>query len=168
VTTPAADDRRPLTARARAFLAFVATPADAALLARMFAWRVCLPVLKYVLPLPQLVRLMSARAGRSQRARERRIAAMTAWLYRPAGILAADENCLERSLLTYRYLGRAGAEPTLVVGMRRGSAPVPRGHVWVMVDRRPVAETHGSLEPFVPVVSFNARGRARACGEPHP
>jgi hypothetical protein len=148
-------------------IAFLATPADAALLARMFAWRLCLPVLKYAMPLPRLVRLMSTRArrGDSGAGRERRIVAMTTWLYRPAGSLATDDDCLERSLLSYRYLSREGAEPRLVVGMRRGSDqarrgsdPSPRGHVWVTIRGRSPNDTEAFLERFAPVVTFGPGG----------
>lgn len=141
-------------------MAFVATPGDAALLARMFAWRLCLPVLKYVLPLPRLVRLMSSRPRRGglRRPRERRIATMAAWLYRRGGILATDDNCLERSLLAYRYLAREGSAPTLVVGMRPDSDANPRGHVWVTVSGRSVTDTETSLDAFRTVVSFGADG----------
>jgi hypothetical protein len=156
-----ASQRRSLAQRARSFLEFLDTPADAALLARMLAWRVSLPLLKHMLALPRLARLMCARASPDPRrpARERRIATMTAWLYRPGGTLAARDNCLERSLLAYRYLSREGAEPTLVVGMRRvpnhGEA---RGHVWVTVDDNPVIDTESSLAAFAPVVSFGPGG----------
>jgi hypothetical protein len=149
-----------LAARAGAFLAFLGTPADAALFARMFAWRLCLPGLKYVLPLPRLARLMSVRARDDRRrlARERRILALTQRLYEPNALLAADDDCLERSLLAYRYLAREGADPRLVVGMREASGD-PRGHVWVTVDGRPVTDTAELIDSFAPIVSFGAGGR---------
>ena len=149
-----------LTSRAGAFLAFLATPADAALFGRMFAWRLCLPGLKYALPLPRLARLMSARARDDRRrpGRERRILALTQRLYEPNALLAADDDCLERSLLTYRYLAREGADPRLVVGIREASGEGARGHVWVMVDGRPVTDTEELIDSFAPIVSFGAAG----------
>ena len=152
-----------LASRARAFLAFLATPADAALYARMFAWRLFLPGLKYMLPLPRLARLMSARTRRGGRRleRERRVVTLTASLYEPNGALAADDDCLERSLLAYRYLAREGADPRLVIGMREASGQGERGHVWVTVDGRPVTDSREVVDSFVPVVSFDAGGRRR-------
>jgi transglutaminase superfamily protein len=152
-----------LASRAGAFMAFLGTPADAALFARMFAWRLCLPGLKYALPLPRLARLMSVRARGDRRwpARERRILALTERLYEADAFLAADDDCLERSLLTYRYLARAGADPRLVVGMRE-AARDPRGHAWVTVDGRPVTDTEELVDSFAPIVSFGAGGTRQA------
>ena len=68
-------------------------------------------------------------------------------------------NCLERSLGAYRLLCRAGASPALVVGMRRGSRTGVDGHVWVVVDGRPLAENETFLAGFGRVLAFDASGR---------
>ena len=68
-------------------------------------------------------------------------------------------NCLERSLGAYRLLCRAGASPALVVGMRRGSRTGVDGHVWVVVDGRPLAEDETFLAGFGRVLAFDASGR---------
>src|SRR5262249_36016492 len=92
-----------------------ASPRDAWLLARMLAWRPALPLLKGRLALPKLAQLMwqapaaPARAGRADR-----VADFVPRLYR----LRGDGICLERSLLAYRFLSEAGADPRLVVGVR--------------------------------------------------
>jgi Transglutaminase-like superfamily len=164
VSASAPTRRRILAGRARAFVALLAKPGDAALVGRMLAWQLCLPILKYLLPLPGLVRLMysPARSTSRQPSRERRIASVTAWLYRSPAATVAGDNCLERSLIAYRYLGREGADPTLVVGMRRGPGEDVEGHVWVTVAGEPVTDTRAALEPFSPVVSFGSGGRARS------
>jgi hypothetical protein len=135
----------------------VASPSDAWLAVRMVSWSLILPALKFALPLPRLVRLMSARRGRSRdEQRERQIAQLSRLLYQ-ARALALSDNCLERSLITYRYLGAAGAEPTLVVGMKPGETVA--GHVWLTVDGKPIHERPEWLVGYVPVVSFDAAGK---------
>jgi hypothetical protein len=132
----------------------ITSPSDVWLLARMTAWAPGLLVLKRTVPLPRLVALMETRPRRPSRdlALEGRIARMARLLYRGRPGTFRD-NCLERSLLTYRFLGRAGADPELVVAMRKGEEGV-RGHVWVTVGGRPVHEEPAELEPYVPVMSF--------------
>ena len=127
------------------------TVSDLTLLARMSGWAVVLPALKFVLPLPRLVRLVTpARPAQRDRAREQRVTRLAARLYRTPRL--GRDNCLERSLVTYRYLRRTGSEPTLVVGMR--AEDELRGHVWVTVDGHPVHDTTEFLAGFVPLMSF--------------
>ena len=71
---------------------------------------------------------------------------------------ASGGNCLERSLILYRYLSRANADPHLVIGMARPDTYL--GHVWVTVDDRPLLETPETLGSYTEVVSFG-RGGAR-------
>jgi hypothetical protein len=126
---------------------------DLWLLARMSGWAALLPALKFLLPLPRLVALVTpaGRAPARDQAREQRVARLAERLYRTAPRLSRD-NCLERSLVTYRYLARAGSEPVLVVGMRKQEEL--HGHVWVTLDGRPVHDTDEFLAGFVPVMTF--------------
>ena len=148
----------------RALRRCVNSPSDVLLLARMTAWAPSLPVLKRTVPLPRLVRLMAS--GPRQRPRdtalEQRIARMARLLYR-GKLGTLQNNCLERSLLTYRFLGRAGADPELVVGARQGEEAL-QGHVWVTVDGRAVHEDPDELEPFVRVMSFRGGDLQRSAG----
>ncbi|MEA2403493.1 MAG: Transglutaminase-like superfamily [Thermoleophilaceae bacterium] len=130
------------------------------LLGRMLAWRAALPVLKWALPLPRLVRLMAAPQAVDGRRpdRERAVAALAHGLSGPRGVAALD-NCLERSLVLYRYLGRSGARPELVVGVGKRDESVA-GHVWVLLDGEALYETPASLSEFAPIVSFDAEGRS--------
>ena len=136
----------------------LATPADVLLLVRMLGWAPLLPLLKYVVPLRRLVRLAAAPPRRSERdrAEEARIARLAQLLYRGQR-LGVRDNCLERSLLTYRYLGRANADPRLVVGVRKDESGV-LGHVWVTVDGEPVHDPPQALDDLVPMMSFDAAG----------
>jgi hypothetical protein len=131
-------------------------PATASLLIRMGAWSLVLPMLKHVLSLPTLVRLMS---GQSRRERsdenEKQIVRSARRVYR----LRPPGSCLERSLLAYRYLSTAGADPQLLVGVRRDDRDLV-GHAWVLVDGSPLYESSASLESFVPVVAFAPDGSA--------
>jgi hypothetical protein len=45
------------------------------------------------------------------------------------------------------------------VGMRRGSRTGVDGHVWVVVDGRPLAEDETFLAAFGRVLAFDASGR---------
>jgi hypothetical protein len=79
--------------------------------------------------------------------REQRTIRVVARLSRTSG-----GNCLERSLVLYRYLARANADPHLVVGMAKPDEYL--GHVWVTVDGRPLLETSETLGGYTEVVSF--------------
>jgi hypothetical protein len=135
----------------------VASPGDALLLARMAAWTLVLPALKYLLPLKRLVRLAAGDDGGVRApAREQKIADLVRVLYRSPAAVVRD-NCLERSLVTYRYLGRAGARPELVVGMGKDGGDL-LGHVWVTVDGEPLYDSPEKLGQFVPIAVFDSSG----------
>ena len=132
------------------------SPADGSLLARMLVWRAVLPALKRTLPLPRRVRLMAGRpAGRPRD--HARAAAIVDLADRVYGYRRAGDGCLERSLVAYRYLGRAGVDPVLVVGLRKWEGH-PRGHAWVLVDGGPIHDAPGSLAVFAPVATFRSDG----------
>jgi hypothetical protein len=145
-------------ARLRRAARAVSSPTDAALAARMIAWALALPVLKVALPLRRLVVLMAvagAPAARDAEA-ERAIATLARLTHRAVG-LGRRDNCLERSLLAYRYLASANADPVLVVGTCVGSRAV-EGHVWLTVDGRPVHDESAAVARFTPVIAFDATG----------
>lgn len=77
-------------------------------------------------------------------------------LYR-TGLDRADDNCLERCLLAYRFLAQAGAEPQLECGVRRVGGEL-RGHAWIVVDGRALAHTDEDIETFTPIATFGHRG----------
>jgi hypothetical protein len=130
--------------------------ATVSLVARMGAWSLVLPALKHLLPLPRVVRLMArGSAGARSRDRERLVERIAGRIYRGR----KPGTCLERSLLAYRYLSDANAEPQLVIGVRRDERDV-LGHAWVLVDGAPVYEASETLSMFLPVVTFDARGDA--------
>ncbi|HMA33570.1 MAG TPA: lasso peptide biosynthesis B2 protein [Chloroflexia bacterium] len=130
----------------------------------ILAWMGALPVLKYLLPLRTLVRIMWAapRPRPPGAGPPLQTAALIRRLYTvPRRV--RDANCLERSLLTYRFLARQGVAPQLVIGMRRAPGGV-LGHVWVLVDQQPVGESGASVQEFRPVAVFGARGQVQAPG----
>ena len=139
--------------RTRALVALLASPRDAWLAIRALGWLGILPVLKRTLPLQRLARLMWLRPhgeGRSTE-REQRVIRIVSGLSRASG-----GNCLERSLVLYRYLARANADPRLVVGMSRPEEYL--GHVWVIVDGRPLLDTPETLGSYTEVVRFGGDG----------
>ncbi len=143
--------------RARTAARLPRSPSHLWLLCRMAAWAAVLPVLKVALPLPRLVRLFAARPRTRQRdaETEQRVVTSAARLYR-SRLVAKSDNCLERSLITYRYLARINARPRLVVGMGRRGEVV--GHVWVLLDGTPVHDDEEALRDLVPVVGFGPEG----------
>jgi hypothetical protein len=148
------------TARRRTHLlvSLITTPTDGWLALRMVGWRAVLPLLKRRLSLGRLVRLMHA-GGKSHSPPEElqaRIAELARVVYRSQHF-SRRGNCLERSLVMYRYLSAAGADPELVVGMRRGEDAL-RGHAWVSVHGNPIEEPPDSLEGLVQIVAFGGDG----------
>ena len=131
------------------------TPADAWLVIRMFGWRLALPALKRMLTLDTLAPAMRARPGRSSE--EERVVRLASWVYgsRP---LTGGDNCLERSLLLYRYLSRTDPDARLVVGFRSSGQAV-EGHAWVVVGDRAIAAHTDGREPYAPLISFGRDGR---------
>ena len=112
------------------------------------------------MPLPSLVRLMAARADvRADRhGRAQRIADLAERVF---GLRNSDQNCLERSMVSYRYLSKAGADPQLVIAVRKGTAPA-RGHAWVTVDGMPVHDSPSVLHDFESLVTFDSAGHLRS------
>ena len=132
----------------------------AGLAARMWLWAAALRVVKHVVPLPVLVRAVARRSRISVKDSTLRpllaayLASKRRFPFRPPG------NCLERSLVVYRWLAEAGEEPELVVGVRRSPRGV-EGHVWVTVDGTPLGEEPEDLAGFAQIVTFDASGRQR-------
>jgi hypothetical protein len=129
------------------------------LLARLWFWAALVRSLKHVVTIVVLVRVVHARplAGGSQSG----LAGRLDVLFRRAGRFPRrpPSNCLERSLAAYRLLCRAGAQPELVIGMKRTPGGRIEGHTWVVLDGRPLGEDTGALAGFAPVLAFDARGR---------
>jgi hypothetical protein len=130
------------------------SPAGVWLLARMLAWRLVLPLLKRALPLPQLVRLAATPRRRHRFAPAQVVAAS----HRLFGTRTpASSDCLERSVLTYRFLAEVGAQPQLVCGMQRSGGHVI-GHAWVVVGDAPVDEPPDAVARYATVLAFDASG----------
>jgi hypothetical protein len=96
--------------------------------------------------------------GPRDRASERQIVALSSQLARLRPPRFRD-NCLERSLLAYRFLTRANADPRLVVGVRIGENGL-LGHAWVTLDGEPIHESSAAISEFSRVVEFGPDGAA--------
>lgn len=116
----------------RLVLCFSAAPR---LTAELLAWRVSLPFAKRALTVQTLARIMWAGSRSAQKPDVERIAGFLG----QGGRWLVSGNCVERSLVLYRLLSRAGADPALVLGMRPGTARAA-GHAWVEVGGRPLAD----------------------------
>jgi len=138
----------------------ISGPSEALLTARMLFWASLLPLLKRTLPLPRLVSIMVPRRRRRgpDPVREEVVVTVARWIYRTR---ALRDNCLERSLLTYRYLPAGDDDALLVLGMRSGDDGPP-GHAWLTVHGVAVHDTDATLAQLVPVVAFDLEGRRRS------
>jgi hypothetical protein len=67
-----------------------------------------------------------------------------------------DGDCLQRALVLYRGLSRLGASPTLSIGVQL--TDTFRGHAWVEVDGRPVADPLAARGDFVSMLKFGTGG----------
>jgi hypothetical protein len=122
----------------------------------MALWSVLLPGLRRVVPVETLTRFMWARPrGTPSEKRQDGIVQLTGRLTRLRPGMTA--NCLERSLLAYRFLSAAGAAPQLVLGVGRADDRVV-GHAWVTVDGHPIFEAAEQLNEFAPIAVFGSNG----------
>jgi hypothetical protein len=121
----------------------------------MSGWTLALPLAKRVLPFERLARIMWHDGG-GQRIREQEpfMIRLACRLTRFSG-----SNCLERSLILYRYLGRGGAAPTLVLGVGRGDRERRLGHAWLVVDGAPLIDSQAELDSYEPIVAFGPGAR---------
>lgn len=145
---------------ARSLRSCIHSPADAWLAARMLAWAAVLPALKHTVPLPRLVELITATPRHSLRQPdvEQRIVALAWWLHAPLALL--DRGCMQRSLLAYRFLGAAGAQPHLALGVRKEGTAV-LAHAWVSVDGAPAGDSQHDIAQFAPMLMFGPDGRKK-------
>ena len=123
---------------------------------RLLPAYVLLGLLKHLLPLRWLARwAWCPPAGPRDREAERRLVASVLRLSQLTGL--PDRDCLQRSLLLYRVLSRAGADPTLVIGFHRMNDRI-LGHAWVIVDGHTVIEPAADLLRFSPTLGFGFGG----------
>jgi hypothetical protein len=124
---------------------------------RLWFWAAVVRPLKHVVPLGTLVRLLH----RSPRTPldPKGVQELESFLRRTGRVpQRPPANCLERSLGAYRLLCAASAAPQVVVGIRRAGTRVD-GHVWVVVDGRPLGEDEAFLATFSRVLAFGPDGR---------
>jgi hypothetical protein len=113
-------------------------------------------LLKHLVPLRSLAKwTWCERAGPRDPVVERRLTANVLRLSKLLRI--GDRDCLQRSLLLYRLLSAAGADPELVVGFRKQDGKII-GHAWVLVDGASIVGPQSDLVRFSPVFRFGARG----------
>jgi hypothetical protein len=136
--------------------AWVRRVSTLAALARLLPAYVLFGCIKHLVPLHTLARLAwrapaaSARSAQDTSLLVTRVAAMGGALDR------FDRNCLQRSLVLYRELSRAGASPRLCVGFRRASYRL-EGHAWVEVDDQAVGDDRDHVAEFTRTAVFGDR-----------
>jgi len=123
---------------------------------RLAGTYVAFGALKHVLSLSTLARLSWREPRRTlDPAGEQRVIGRAIWVRRAIG--CTDRDCLQRSLVLYRELSRAGADPTLMVGFSKTGGGL-RGHAWVVARGRAVAEPPDEVADFVPAFRFGRGG----------
>ena len=142
--------------------AYVETPAHVSLVVRMALWGGTVHLLKYVVPLPTLVRMMRLAPSfehTADVAREcERIVTLARWACR-ATQWSPQGRCLEQGLVAYRYLSRLHVDPYLVVGVRpEDEARGARGHAWVEAGGRVIGEDRDAVAPFTRILTFDPGG----------
>ena len=142
--------------RLRTLRVHVRSPSDALLVVRLLGWRLALAALKRTVPVAKLVRLMARSPGRTPRDTTR-IVELVDWIYAPRRD-ADPGNCLDRSLVLYRFLGRNESGRRLVLGIRQESGAL-EGHAWVTAGDRAIGATPASGPDFAPLATFDAEGR---------
>jgi hypothetical protein len=136
-------------------------PGDFWLVFRIFAWACVLPILKRVVPLKSLTRFLwlPPKTARNTE-QEEKIGAAVRWIY--LFVFRNNTNCIERSLLLYRFLSRSNADPSLVTGMKRAEGNNWKGHAWILVDGIPFEEPEASIQDFKPLMIFGHGGTMSA------
>jgi hypothetical protein len=122
----------------------------------MLGWAAALHLLKRRMALPKLVEIAVPEVRADADRRPETVIAFSRWVYRIPGF---RDNCLEKSLLTYRYLPADGGRYRLVLGVRASKAEGPPGHAWLTIDGDPVHDTSESLADLVPILAFDSAGR---------
>src|SRR5579884_1156264 len=131
---------------------------DLWLLVRIVPWMIAMSILKWIVPLPRLVRLAwsDSRPGRWTPARLQRGCALADRIYQRMPFLR-EGRCLERSLVIYHLLSEGGSSPRLTIGMLKVGG-ITVGHAWVTIDDEPVGESHAMVDQFSPMMRFGERG----------
>jgi hypothetical protein len=146
--------------RARIARQVLARPGERGLMLRMLVWRLLVSTLKHVVPIRRLVTIAGgatpARAAAGGFPPQARIIELARLACRPRLIRSRD-NCLDRSLIAYRYLRAVGATPSLVIGFGRDAGGV-RGHAWLTIDGQEVGEPHTTHADFKELLRFAADG----------
>ena len=123
---------------------------------RLLPAYIMLGSLKHHVILPRLARwAWQSPVGTRDHEAERTLIASVARLNVLLG--RADDDCLQRSILLYHVLSRAGADPILVVGFNSNADRV-RGHAWVVTDGQPIIECEINLQKFSPAFCFGSGG----------
>jgi Transglutaminase-like superfamily len=129
----------------------------AVMMARLFIPYAVFATLKHIVPLPRLARWawlrpVASRDLDAEASAIRCAVRLRNWLGGDRG------DCLHGSLALYSVLSRAGADPRLVVGVKRDAGAVS-GHVWVVVNGATVAEAPPTSREFTPAFEFGQRGQ---------
>jgi hypothetical protein len=132
------------------------------LLCRLTVLYIVFGMLKHVLHVTTLARWAWCSADPRHGGEAQRCA--TAALRVSTWFKFGDRNCLQRSLLLYRVLSHAGADPVLVIAFGRAGKGV-QGHASVLVDRKLLFERGDIAASLQPVLRFGPEGRLLGRGD---
>ena len=117
-------------------------PAELLLVARMAGWVLALSVLMKLLPLPRVLRIVTAERRTLQRVGALPVARIAQLLDLLLGLnlLVFTPTCWKRAPVLQRYLALNGVETRIVFGVRKAGGDLLAGHAWLERDGRPVFE----------------------------
>ena len=135
--------------------------------ARLTALYAAYGVLKHVVPISRLARPSPVRpSAESDPVAVRRRIGEVLRISRLFG--ASGGDCLQRSLLMFRELRDAGAQPSLVFGFRKEEDGRLRGHAWVVCGGTVSGDEPSELARFQVAWTLPSEGTAGASARPTP
>lgn len=145
-----------LRRRARVAREVLLVPSERRLIGRMLVWRLIVATLKHVVPIRRLVALAGGRRKRADLPSQERIVELARLACHPRLVRSRD-NCLDRSLVAYRYLRAGGSNPSLVIGFMKDDHAVT-GHAWLTIDDQAVGEPQAAHADFSELLRFAGDG----------
>lgn len=130
--------------------AFRVRPSEWRLLLEMVGLLAQLAVLQRKLPLPKLMEHFSAAPTGEPHPPVRRTIRLLDVLLR---LTYRRDFCMKRSLLLFHFLGRWGYDPVVHFGVKLDDGDL-KGHAWVELDERPVAEGSDPYTSFRTTYSY--------------
>jgi len=126
-------------------------PGEALLLARMAGWVLALSLLIKLLPLPRVLRLVTAPPRNARQSLPAERLAQLIDLLLGLNLLVFTPTCWKRAPVLQRYLALNGLETRILFGVRKTGGALLDGHAWLERDGCPIFEK----QPIDYVVTYS-------------